>query len=470
MSSAGISFGGLASGLDTQAIIAALVAVEERPIFAFERTKTSLGKQKGLFGNLSTLLDTLTDAAKALKTTSNFLQMKTTSSEENVLTASASSTATPGNYGVKVWDLAKGQINSAGAASASTGIANSAQTVSFSVDINGTQHFIEADNNLNSIASAINNDAGLIADGVKAEIVDTGSGTPNPADRYQLVIRSDNPGSENSFTIAYDDGGTGFEDLINNLNTDVTAATDSRIEVNGINIYRSSNTISDLFGGVTFELNAAAPRVGDPEEPEEVTITVATDGEETSTKVKELVDAYNAIVDFFEAQNALDEEGEAKSPIFGDTTMRSIRGNLRGIIGGSVLGTGNEAYQLISQIGISSDTKGKLEFNQGKFEEALAADENAVATLFSDSTNGIATRLEDQIDLYTDSVDGLLKTRNDGFDRRIKQATTRIEDAERRLVRFRDALTVKYANLEVLLSRLQGQGSSVNNIASSFGN
>lgn len=467
MSSAGISFGGLASGLDTQAIIAALVAVEERPIFALERTKTSLGKQKGLFGNLSTLLDKLADAAKALETTSNFLQMKATSNNEDILTASASSTATPGNYGVKVWELAKGQINSAGAASASTAIANSTSPISFSIDIGGATHFISANNDLNSIAAEINNDAGLTESGVRAEIVDTGSGAV-PADRYQLVIRSDNPGTENSFTIAYDDGGTGFEDLITNLNTDVTAATDSHIEVNGLQIYRSTNTISDLFGGVTFDLNSAAPLVGGI--PEEVTITVATDGEETSTKVKELVDAYNAVVDFFEAQNSVDEEGTAKSPIFGDTTMRSMRSSLRSIVGGSVLGTGNEAFQLLSQIGISSDTKGKLEFNQSKFEEALAADENAVSALFSNSTGGIAGRLEDQIDLYTDSVDGLLKTRNDGFDRRIKEATNRIEDAERRLVRFRDALTVKYANLEVLLSRLQGQGSSVNNIAAAFGN
>ena len=45
MSTAGISFGGLASGLDTQAIIAALVAVERRPIKALETKKTSLNRQ-----------------------------------------------------------------------------------------------------------------------------------------------------------------------------------------------------------------------------------------------------------------------------------------------------------------------------------------------------------------------------------------------------------------------------------------
>jgi flagellar hook-associated protein 2 len=468
MSSAGISFGGLASGLDTQAIIKALVAVEERPIFALEKTKSSLGKQKSLFGDLNGLLEKLTTAAKKLKTTSDFLQMKATSSNEEMLTASASSTATPGTYEVQVLALAKGQVNRAGAASASGAIANTSSPVSFSVDIGGNTHFISADNNLDAIASAINNNAGLTEDGVRAEVIDTGASAP-AADRYQLVIRGDNPGVENAFTINYDDGGTGFQDLITEFNDPTTAiaATDAKINVNGIDIYRSSNTIADLFGGITLELNSAS---ADPLAPETVSITVATDGEETSAKVKEFVDAYNNIVDFFETQNALDEEGKAKSELFGDTTMRSIRGSLRNIVGGSVLGTGNEAFQLLSQIGIKSDTKGKLEFNQSAFEEALAEDENAVTALFADSTTGIAARIETQLDLYTDSVDGLIKTRNDGFDRRIKQTTSRIDDAERRLVTYQQQLTTKYANLETLLSRLQGQGSSVGNIAKAFGN
>ena len=144
MSSAGISFGGLASGLDTQAIIKALVAVEERPIFALEKTKTNLGKQKSLFGDLKGLLEKLATAAKKLKTTSDFLTMKATSSDEDILSASASSTATPGTYEVEVLALAKGQVNRAGAASASGAIANSSAPVSFSIDIGGNSHFIEA--------------------------------------------------------------------------------------------------------------------------------------------------------------------------------------------------------------------------------------------------------------------------------------------------------------------------------------
>ena len=54
--------------------------------------------------------------------------MKATSSNESLLTATASSTATPGTYGVKVHELAKGQVNSAGYSSPTDAIANANAT------------------------------------------------------------------------------------------------------------------------------------------------------------------------------------------------------------------------------------------------------------------------------------------------------------------------------------------------------
>ena len=78
---------------------------------------------------------------------------------------------------------------------------------------------------------------------------------------------------------------------------------------------------------------------------------------------------------------------------------------------------------------------------------------------------GIAARFETQIDVYTDSVDGLLKSRADSFDRQVKDTQRRIDDGERRLTLYEQQLTAKYANLETLLSKLQSQGSSIGNIA-----
>lgn len=460
MSTAGISFGGLASGLDTKAIISALLAVEQRPIAQLEQKKSDLQKQKSLFGDLDGLLDKITDAARKLKTTSGFLQLKSASSDEDVLTASASPTATPGSYSVTVNKLATTQLNKAGAASASDPLGGTSMPVEMQLDVGGNTYLITASSNLESIAAAINAENDANETGVRAEVIDTGSANPDPSQRYQLVIRSEEAGSANAFSLTYSDGPAEFSSLVDALNTNQVDAQNAELVVNGVTAYRATNTVSDLFDGITLDLKSAAPGT-------EVTVTVSTDAEETSKTIKELVDSYNAMVDFFDKQNVLDEEGKASSPLFGDPTLRSIRSGLRGIVGGLVSGTGNEAFQMLSQIGITADTKGKLEFNQSKFEEALSEDVDAVTALFTDETTGIAARLETQIDIYTDSVDGLIKTRNDGFDRRIKQTSDRIEQSERRLELYEQRLTQQYANLETLLARLQGQGSSVGNIAQS---
>ncbi|MEZ6036270.1 MAG: flagellar filament capping protein FliD [Planctomycetota bacterium] len=457
MSSAGISFGGLASGLDSKAIISALLAVERRPITALETKKTSLGKQKSLFSDLKGLLEKLTESAKKLKTTGDFLKMKAASDDEDIVTATASSSATPGTYTVKVENLATAQVNSVGSSSRTAPIDGGAPA-SLQITVDGVDHFITInDTSLDAIAARINEEDDNLGIGVRAEVIDTGD--PDPSQRYQLVMRAKEPGSANGFTVAVDDGGPEFTALIDGLaNNEVSEAKDAKLIVNSIPVYRSTNTVSDLWNGISLDLKSADPT-------KDITITVSTDAEETSKNVKEMVDAYNAVVDFFQAQNALDSEGKAKSPVFGDATLRSMRSNLRQIAGGIVSDTGNEAYQLLSQIGIKADTQGKLEFNQSKFEEALSTDELAVTALFTNAGTGIAARFETQIDVYTDSVDGLLKSRADSFDRQVKDTQRRIDDGERRLTLYEQQLTAKYANLETLLSKLQSQGSSIGNIA-----
>jgi flagellar hook-associated protein 2 len=464
MSSAGISFGGLASGLDTKAIISALVAIEERPIRALESKKTGYTKQKSLFGDLKGLLDKLTEAAKKLKTSPDFLQRKATSDDEDIVTASASSSASPGTYKVEVLSLAKAQVvASTGSAAASTAFGTPGAEMT--LHIGGNDHVITIGGTptLESIAAAINAAEDTADFGVRAEVVDTGNTAGGGANRYQLVLSSTQTGPEGAFSLTADSGAPEFFNLVDQLNNNTPVSTPSQatLKLNGgITVYRNSNQISDLIPGVTLNL------LSDPNPSKDVTITVANDAEATKKQVQEFVDAYNKVVDFLGEQSALDAEGKAKSPLFGDPTLRSVRSALRSVVGGSVEGTGNPSFQMLSQLGITADKAGKLTFTASKLEEALAEDEDAVAAVFTHATNGIAGRLIDRIDGYTDAVDGLFKTRNDTFERQVKDTQARIEQAERRLTLYEQQLETKYANLESLLSRLQGQGSSVSAINS----
>ena len=175
MSSAGINFGGLASGLDTRAIISALMAVERRPISALQTKKTSLSSQKGLFGDFKKLLGDLQTEARALRTTTDFLKMKAATSNDDVLGVSASGSATPGTHQIKVLDLASAKIvASNGRAAKDTPLGDG----TFLLDVGGTTHAIDIGagtgyaDTIEGIAQAIRaKDIDVTAD-----VVDTGIG------------------------------------------------------------------------------------------------------------------------------------------------------------------------------------------------------------------------------------------------------------------------------------------------------
>ena len=284
-------------------------------------------------------------------------------------------------------------------------------------------------------------------------MLDTGSG----ATPFQLVISGTETGADNSFTIALDTGTQGLQDLVDEVTANqVSTAEDAEFTINGIQVFRSGNTVTDAIQGVTLNLKGIDPA-------ETTRLTVSVDASGTADKVSDFVDAYNEIIDFAEAQSVVDDDGAATNPLFGDSMLRSIRSSLRNIVG-STFDTGNVAYSLFVQIGIASDQEGRLTLNRGELEEALETDEDAVRSLFTDSTNGIATQLYNQIDLYTDSVDGLIKTRLDGFDTLIKQTDRQIEQGERRLEGIELGLRNQFATLETLMAQLQGQGAALGSL------
>ena len=116
---------------------------------------------------------------------------------------------------------------------------------------------------------------------------------------------------------------------------------------------------------------------------------------------------------------------------------------------------------MLANIGIKSETSGRLTFTQSDFEAALVQDEDAVKSIFTKAGTGIAIRLSSELELFTDSIDGLIKARTDGIDRITARLNTSIEQAERRLEKFEEALTARFANLEITMSQLQSQGSSI---------
>lgn len=107
-----ISFSGLASGLDTSSWVEALVSVKQQKVTSLQTDlkskqtlKTTLNDTRSKFSTLRTSIEKLTDA-KFGGSMDLFANNSATSSNTDVFTATASSTATRQNYDITVQQLA----------------------------------------------------------------------------------------------------------------------------------------------------------------------------------------------------------------------------------------------------------------------------------------------------------------------------------------------------------------------------
>src|SRR5438105_713389 len=95
----GISSGrGIFSGIDSASIIDQLLAIEARPKQLVQRRVLQLQTQQSSYLDINARLNALQTAAASFRTGNTFLSMLATSSSPDVLTASASTTASPGTY------------------------------------------------------------------------------------------------------------------------------------------------------------------------------------------------------------------------------------------------------------------------------------------------------------------------------------------------------------------------------------
>jgi flagellar hook-associated protein 2 len=102
-----ISFGGLASGLDTNAIIDALMEVQRRPIFTQEvRREDTLQKKQAVGSSFSTLLGSMGALKLASTFTSQATSVLTQGDDVNKIQATADGSAALGSFDVEVSQIA----------------------------------------------------------------------------------------------------------------------------------------------------------------------------------------------------------------------------------------------------------------------------------------------------------------------------------------------------------------------------
>ncbi|MCZ6773684.1 MAG: flagellar filament capping protein FliD, partial [Proteobacteria bacterium] len=170
--------------------------------------------------------------------------------------------------------------------------------------------------------------------------------------------------------------------------TDTNGLLDGLGVDNELVLTRTSNTINDLFAGITLTLFAA-------EEGTTINTDVDRDLSQVKFQIADFVGAYNAAKQFINANNLVDDtSGEVIAEtgiLFGNRTMSQIQASLTAVIGGGAAGL-NADFSILAQIGVElvdnsiqtdPTLKDTLEIDDTLLDKVLLSNPEDVRKLFS---------------------------------------------------------------------------------------
>ncbi|MBI1363349.1 MAG: flagellar filament capping protein FliD [Proteobacteria bacterium] len=392
-SSGTLQFSGLSSGIDIQAAVNSIMAAKRQPAVNYENKIAANNDKISAFGQLKTITSAFSDILNKLRGQVGFFKDSvfdskvsftssrataaapvghSASSADSILGVSVSKKAQVGRHTVEVVQLAQQhQIRSDAFTSKTTDL----QTLGFTtgnISINGKNIVVDPSDTLTDLKDKINTSNA----GVTASIVSV-SGT-----EHYLVFTAKNSGSAAAIDFA---GGNAVTDSLGLTNAgavknELAAAQDAIIHVDnlGVDVIRSSNTISDVLDGVTLDLFSAEPDT-------EVVIDIENNLQDVKQSVQDFVDAYNLLKDFIDDQRSkqvrTDGGDEEFGPLAFDQTLRSINQRLAQIIGASVAGQ-PDGFSSLGQIGVTMNSDFRLEIDSGELDSKLLSNLEDVQRLF----------------------------------------------------------------------------------------
>ena len=497
-----IRLSGMASGLDTDAIIKELMSAQSLKKTNIEGNKKKLEWKKEKWEEMNTKLYSLyTEKLSSLKLQGSFLTHKAASSDESKLTAKAEATAN-GTYTVEVESLANAQYMtgrqiksknltmSSNLSDAGMGL-NQTITVTKNGDPETAKTFtVEEDSTMRDFVDFLNS-AGLNANFT--------------AEDGRFFVGSKTTGEANSFTLTSDftgDDGLAALGLMDidtakaktNIKVDsadeiaLVAASDAKVKVNGAVVTSSVNSVK--VNGLTLDLKGTTPAL------QPVTITVTNDSDGVYNKVKEFVKSYNELMkemyDKYNAKSArgynmlTDDDKEAMSEkqielwennikdslLRRDDTLNSLMSIFRNAMQKTVevdgktyslssFGVGTGAYTEHGLLHIDGDAEdGLYASKDDKLKSAISSDPELVAKVMSGVFSEFYKTLSDK--MSASSISSALTFYNDkqiqsqitDYDKSIKSWETRLTDLEEKYYK-------QFSSMESAMAKLQSQQSQL---------
>jgi len=443
-----------------------LQAAEETKLTAIATQKTKYDAQITGYGKLQSALTTLQTATAKLAKTDTW-NSTSVSSTNTAFTATSTSNANLGEFTINVNKIAKGQVLTTKPSTIDSNTKHLGETTSTnSRTITITQAgddskpltvtLADNDTSLNGIAKAINAANG----NVSASIVKADNGD------YRLMLSSKTTGTDSDMTVTV----TGDDTLKAVIGSDAldkqVPSQNAVINVNGIDIIRQSNTVTDALPGVTLTLKA--PSTAD----ETLSVTRSTD--DNKKAITEWVTAYNSLQSTITSLTkytppavGATAQSSSNGVLMGDSTIRGVQSDLRALL----TNVQDGSYAIMAQLGITQDpTKGadgtlsNLKIDDKKLTQVLKDDPAGVQTYFigDGKKTGFATQMNNKLtDMLSTSTgkEGVIQNAKDGINATLKTIGKRYDAMELSIEATMARYKKQFSDLDSLVTKFNSTAS-----------
>ncbi|UXY13707.1 flagellar filament capping protein FliD [Chitiniphilus purpureus] len=391
---------GLGSGLPVNSIISQLMDIERQPLTKLQTKSTEAQAKISAIGSLQSALSSFQARVLSLSSASAYKSVQGSLGDSAIGTVSTAVTAQAGSYTLAVKQLAQSQkLKSDVFTSVNSPVGTGKLTIQFgtyksgdnSFTVNGDKGAFTVDvNSTNNTLTGLRDAINAKKAGVTATIVNDGSG-------YRLLLSSTDSGSANSLRVQVedDDGNATDTSGLSRFAYDPTAtknlsqtqaAQDAKFTLDGIEITKPTNTVSDVLQGVTLTLQKIST-LDSGGNPVSTSLNVSRDTSGVKKSVQDFVDAYNEFAKAADSLSFYNQEDKSSGVLNGDYVIRTMQSTIRGTLN-QALGGGSH-FQSLGAVGISFDAKGKMTLDAGKLQTALNERPDDVASLFA--VNGVAS-------------------------------------------------------------------------------
>lgn len=464
----------ISSNLNLTDLYNNLQAAEQAKLTPITNEATACKNKISAFGQLKSSLQNLQSAIDALTKTTTFNATAVTSNNQS-FSASTDSSAIPGQYQVKVTQLAtaqsllSGKISSSDTALGSSDSGSRTLTLQTGQGSPVTLTLTDKQTSLDGIVDAINQSgAGINATSIRA------------ADgEYYLSLTAKDTGEGNNISVTVS-GDDQLQSVIGYTSTDSSSAMhqtiagqNAKLTVNGIAIDSKSNTVTNAPSGVTLNLKSVSQS--------EETLEIGNNTDDTVKAVKDWVTAYNklqstiASLTSFSGTATAVTDTTSNGPLIGDGTVRNIQVRLQSMLTQPQQG----AYSILAQLGISMDpgvqadgSTGILTIDENKLNDALKSNPQAVIGFFTGDgkTSGFATGMNNTLnDMLSDSVGnkGMLANAIDSLNNNYDDLSKRYDNMQSTI----DSTMARYKTQFTQLNKLMSQMDQTKQyLASQFDN